>query len=76
MLGRATSRLPPAAPAAHPAQPSITQHLGVQVVVNVGGPDGGEEEQHLMRQKVHRHVKHRPGVGQRLRGDGEWWWGG
>lgn len=41
-------------------------HLGVQVVVDVGGPDRGEEEQQLVGKKVHGHIEQGPGVWQRL----------
>ena len=51
---------------ARPLPSCPAAHLGVQVVVDVCCPDGGEEEQHLVSQKVHGHIQQRPGVGQRL----------
>lgn len=42
----------------------------MQVVVDVCGPDGCKEEQHLMSQEMHGHIEECPGIRQRLQHGG------
>lgn len=45
----------------------MSVHLAVEAVVDVSGPDAGEEQQHLERQEMRRDVHQRPAVRNGLR---------
>lgn len=53
-------------PTSVPNPNGFRANLSVDAVVDVGGPDGGHEEQQLVREKVHWHQEQSKHVRRRL----------